>query len=109
MNRDVFFITRAIKAADANYIIRELKMIATIDKREDVIINQVAYNNTLAVYGSRDGVNYTHVGSTFNERLRIKGTGYKYFKIAYAGKLKPSDKIAGFIAKIELKYTNHLR
>ena len=108
-DRDVFFITRAIKAADANYIIRELKMIATIDKREDVIQNLVTYNNTLAIYGSRDGVNYTHVGSTFNERLRIKGTGYKYFKIAYAGKLKPSDKIAGFIAKIELKYKNHLR
>ena len=108
-DRDVFFITRAIKAADANYIIRELKMIATVDKREDVIQNLVTYNNTLAIYGSRDGVNYTHVGSTFNERLRIKGTGYKYFKIAYAGKLKPSDKIAGFIAKIELKYKNHLR
>ena len=84
-------------------------MIATIDKRADVVVNTVHYNNVLALYGSRDGVHYAHIGSTFRDRLRINGTGYKYFKIAYAGKLTPSDKISGFIAKIDLKYINHLR
>ena len=108
-DRDVYFITRAIKAAEVNYLIKELKMVATIDNRADVVVGEVHYNNTLALYASRDGVNYAHIASSFSDRLRVKGTAYKYFKIAYAGKLTPSDRIAGFLAKIELKYTNHLR
>lgn len=95
----VCFITRAIKANDVHFIISQLKMIGTVR----------AHENVFALYGSRDGTNYVCVASTYDQVLRMRGSGYKYFKIAYSGSLSNDESISTFEAIIETKLTNKLR
>lgn len=99
--RKVFFITRPIQLQELMFIVERLRMNATLTATN--------VKNVLALYASRDGINYTLVSATNTNILKMRGSGYKYYKIAFSGTMKNTDSITGLTLQYKLKYTNKLR
>lgn len=102
----VFFLTRAVKLEDLKFLIQQLRMKGIVTYKHPQASGTA---NVIALYGSADGINYQHVGSTEKHVLRMRGSAYKYYKIAYAGKLKPVDNIGNITIEPVLKQKNKLR
>lgn len=102
----VFFLTRAVKLEDLKFLIQQLRMKGIVTYKHPQASGTA---NVIALYGSADGINYQHVGSTEKHVLRMRGSAYKYYKIAYAGKLKPVDHIGNITIEPVLKQKNKLR
>lgn len=96
------FVTRPIKF-DAPDILKEVHVVSQrgMFKREDV--------NTV-LYGSRDLYNWFLVGSSAGPTIsRLRGTPYKYFRVAGVAKLSKSKSLHGVSFDVETRYTNKLR
>ena len=104
---NVFFVTRPIKFETVNYLIQQLKLKGVITFNHPAETPQ--HSNVLALYASRDGVHYNNVGASATNILALRGSAYKFYKIAYAGKLNPTDSIGDITLNIITKYTNKLR
>ena len=100
--RKIFYITRSIQLEELLFIFEKLKQKGVITKIDGV-------KNVLALYGSRDGVNYSIVASSETNILKMRGSGYKFYKLAFSGTLKNTDIISGIVGQYQLKYTNKLR
>ncbi len=74
-------------------------------------IHRGMYKSTLntVVYASRNGIDYTRIGSTKGRHFRKHGTPWKYFKVAITGTLEPGEVLAGATIDITPKFTNRLR
>lgn len=102
----VFFLTRAVKLEDLKFLIQQLRMKGIVTYKHPEASGTA---NVIALYGSADGINYQHVGSTEKHILRTRGSAFKYYKIAYAGKLKAVDHIGNITIEPVLKQKNKLR
>ena len=100
--RKVFYITRSIQLEELLFIFEKLK-------QKGVITNIDGVKNVLALYGSRDGVNYSIVASSETNIIKMRGSAYKFYKLAFSGTLKNTDTISGIVGKYQLKYTNKIR
>ena len=100
--RKVFFITRPIQLQELMFIVERLRLNGTITKITNV-------KNVLALYASRDGVTYNIVAATETNMLKMRGSGYKFYKIAFSGTMKNTDSITGLTAEYKPKLTNKLR
>ena len=100
--RKVFFITRPIQLQELMFIVERLRLNGTITKITDI-------KNVLALYASRDGVTYNIVAATETNMLKMRGSGYKFYKIAFSGTMKNADSITGLTAEYKPKLINKLR
>lgn len=95
------FITRPMKlgATDTIKTIRDLIQRGVFD-RGDV--------NTV-LYGSRDLFNWHLIGSsTYHDLRNLRGTGYKYFRIASVTSLAKGNSLSGVTIEAVPKHTNLL-
>lgn len=95
------FITRPMKlgATDTIKTIRDLIQRGVFD-RGDV--------NTV-LYGSRDLINWHLIGSsTYHDLRNLRGTGYKYFRIASVTSLAKGESMSGVTLEAVPKHTNLL-
>lgn len=95
------FITRPMKlgATDTIKTIRDLIQRGVFD-RGDV--------NTV-LYGSRDLINWLLIGSsTYHDLRNLRGTGYKYFRIASVTSLAKGESLSGVTIEAVPKHTNLL-
>lgn len=92
------FVTRALTHDDALFAINSF-------------IHRGIVKGSLntVVYGSRDGQTYTPIASSRYELISMRGTPYKYFKIAVVADLYPTDVISGCTININERYSNRLR
>lgn len=73
-------------------IIQRIKHIGNFDKEYF----------SLLLYGSRDGINYRLVTS-------LKGSSYKYYRIAIVAKLLPTERISSTIIDYDIRFSNKIR
>lgn len=104
--RKVFFITRPIKYGQMLFIIERLKMTAMLTA---TATPPAVYKNVIVLYASRDGKKYNIVANTETDILTMRGSGYKYYKIAFSGTMNYTDSISMFTAQYQPKLTNKLR
>lgn len=95
------FITRPLKLGDGN----ALKSIHTLIQRGYFQRGDV---NTV-LYGSRDLVNWHIIASSVNHEIRnLRGTPYKYFRVASVATLTPDKSIYGITVDVEPRHTSVL-
>ncbi|HJJ50707.1 MAG TPA: hypothetical protein O0X01_04200, partial [Methanocorpusculum sp.] len=92
------FITRPISFNDANFLIRSLAHRGIIES----VIN-------VALYASRNGVDYSVIHTGKDRLLRMHGSGYRYYKLLVIADLKPHESISGTEIDFMVKYTNRMR
>lgn len=94
-------ITRPLKLGDGD----TLKSIHTLLQRGNFQRGDV---NTV-LYGSRDLVNWHIIASSVNHEIRnLRGTPYKYFRIASVATLSPDKSIYGVTIDVEPRHTSVL-
>lgn len=78
-------------------------------------INKIAHRgifkselNTV-IYASRDGEKYAPIASGTRRLLSMRGSPYKFFKIAVISDLYPTDSISGCVIDFTERYTNRIR
>lgn len=83
-----------------------LKTINTVIQRGHFKIGSVK----VALYGSRDLINWSLVYSSTNHYLRgFSGTAYKYFRVAIISTLNHNESLNGCSIQYEMKQTNQPR
>ena len=97
----IFFISRPIKLE------RDiLKTVDTLIQRGNFLKGHVK----VALYGSRDMVNWVFISSSTDHYLRgFRGTPYKFFRVLVIGSLDAGESISGCSLQYELRETNQLR
>lgn len=94
-------ITRPLKLGDGD----TLKSIHTLLQRGNFQRGDV---NTV-LYGSRDLVNWHIIASSVNHEIRnLRGTPYKYFRVASVATLTPDKSIYGITVDVEPRHTSVL-
>lgn len=95
-------ITRPLKLGDGD----TLKSIHTLLQRGNFQRGDV---NTV-LYGSRDLVNWHIIASSVNHEIRnLRGTPYKYFRVASVATLTPDKSIYGITVDVEPRHTSVLQ
>lgn len=61
------------------------------------------------IYASRDGEKYAPIASGTRRLLSMRGSPYKFFKIAVISDLYPTDSISGCVIDFTERYTNRIR
>jgi len=93
------FISRPIKLGVPDVI----KTINTILQRGQFRDGKLC----TALYGSRDLIHWNLVGSSQSHRIRnIRGSGYKYFRVAGVVKMKNDECLSGATIEFMPKHTN---
>ena len=101
-NRKGMFITRPLKLESPNV----LKTITTIIQRGHFQRGDVS----TVLYGSRDLYTWHLIWSSKDHYLRgLRGTPYKYFRIAASARLNDGESIFGASVNFEPRHTNQLR
>lgn len=101
-NRCGMFITRPLKLDSPNV----LKTITTIIQRGHFQRGDVS----TVLYGSRDLYTWHLIWSSKDHYLRgVRGTPYKYFRIAASARLNDGESIFGASVNFEPRHTNQLR
>lgn len=101
-NRKGLFITRPLKLESPNV----LKTITTIIQRGHFQRGDVS----TVLYGSRDLYTWHLIWSSKDHYLRgLRGTPYKYFRIAASARLNDGESIFGASVNFEHRHTNQLR
>lgn len=95
-------ITRPLKLGDGD----TLKSIHTLLQRGNFQRGDV---NTV-LYGSRDLVNWHIIATSVNHEIRnLRGTPYKYFRVASVATLTPDKSIYGITVDVEPRHTSVLQ
>lgn len=96
------FVTRPISQADRLFSINRLI-------HRGIFASQAAGMLNTVIYGSRNGIDYTPVASSKHHLLTMRGSPFRYFKIAVIAALNPSDALSGAQLQLTHRYTNRLR
>ena len=75
------------------------------------LVHRGIFNSTLntAIYGSRDGINYSLVTSSKKFHLRAIGSPFRFYKYVTIASLAPSESLSGVHLHLEARYENRLR
>lgn len=100
--------------ADVMAFTRPLKLgMADIFKTVDTVIQRGHFRNghiSQMLYGSRDLFNWFPVWSSVDSYMRgMRGTPYKYFRIALIGNLKQGETVSGASVQFSTRLTDQLR
>lgn len=96
---EAMYVTRPLKADDTLIQIKRLRQSGIFGFKKLIT----------AIYGSRDGVNYSLLSATQNHITRQLGTPFKFFKIVAVVDLKQTDVLTSMQLDVEQKYTNRFR